>query len=377
MGILSITGDATFRILSGNSVTGILFHWNTHIARKFIEMHDVSITGLEFCILTDLQYEIRMRQGEGYRLKISRLDYVSIREVWQHEAADFTTWLANNIDYINDKLGFTLNALETEKQIGSFNVDIYCEDEQGNSAIIENQLERTDHSHLGQILTYAVGIDAKTVIWISPDPRVEHVEAIEWLNEVTPVDMRWYILKIEAVKIDNSPIAPLFSIIAEPSQERKATGEVKKDVAERHQKRILFWEGLLRVLSEKTSLFRNISPSRDNWLTAGTGVGGVNYLIAIKMNGAAIKLVINKDRELNKKIFDYIYERKDRIEEIFGNKINWRRMDNQVSSRIEHEVDNCGLGDESTWDQGYETIADRLIKWDEAFKPYFGEMRKI
>ena len=102
-------------------------------------------------------------------MKISRLDYVSIREVWQHEAADFTTWLANNIDYINDKLGFTLNAIETEKQIGSFNVDIYCEDEQGNSVIIENQLERTDHNHLGQILSYAVGVDAKTVIWISPD----------------------------------------------------------------------------------------------------------------------------------------------------------------------------------------------------------------
>jgi hypothetical protein len=144
-------------------------------------------------------------------------------------------------------------------------------------------------------------------------PRIEHVEVIEWLNEVTPVDMSWYILKIEAVKIGDSPVAPLFSIVAGPSQERKATGKVKKDVAERHQKRFQFWEGLLSVLNEKTGLFRNISPSSDNWLAAGSGVSGVNYQIVIRMDSAAIKLVIEKDRtgELNKKIFDWLYERKD------------------------------------------------------------------
>ena len=312
-------------------------------------------------------------------MKISRLDYVNIREIWQHEAADFTTWLANNIDYINDKLGFTLNVLETEKQIGSFNVDIYCEDEQGNSVIIENQLERTDHSHLGQILTYAVGVDAKNVIWISPEPRIEHAEVIEWLNEVTPVDIRWYIIKLEAVKIDDSPVAPLFSIVAGPSQERKATGKVKKDVAERHQKRIQFWEGLLPVLNEKTNLYRNISPSRDNWLAAATGTGGVYYHIVIRMNSAAIKLVIEKSKagELNKRIFDYLYGKRDKIEEVFGHEINWRRMDNQVSSRMEYDIDCCGLSDESTWCQGYETIAEMLVKWDKAFKPHFSEIRKL
>jgi len=310
-------------------------------------------------------------------LKISRLEYINIRDIWQHEATDFTVWLADNIDYINEKLGVTLNVLETEKQVGSFNVDIYCEDEQGSSVIIENQLEKTDHSHLGQILTYAVGIDAKTIIWISPNPRVEHVEVIEWLNEVTPVDMSWYILKIEVVKIDDSPIAPLFSIVAGPSQERKATGEIKKDVAERHLKRIQFWEGLLPVLNDKTNLFKNISPSSDNWLSAGTGVGGIYYQIVIRMGDASIKLIIDKNKELNKKIFDYLYEKKGEIEGVFGSEINWKRMDNQVSSRIEHDINCCGLDDESTWVKGYEIIADTLIKWDKAFEPYYNEIRKI
>lgn len=80
---------------------------------------------------------------------------------------------------------------------------------------------------------------------------------------------------------------------------------------------------------------------------------------------------------MNKKIFDCLYEKKDEIEEVFGSEINWKRMDNQVSSRIEHDMDCCGLDNESTWDKGYEIIADTLIKWDKAFEPYHDEIRKI
>lgn len=311
-------------------------------------------------------------------MKISRLNYVDIGEIWQYEAADFTAWLASNIEYLNEKLGFILNVLQTEKQIGSFNVDIYCEDEQGNSVIIENQLDKTDHGHLGQILTYAVGVDAKTIIWISTAPRVEHVEVIEWLNEVTPIDMSWYMVKLEAVKIEESPVAPLFRIIAGPSQERKATGKEKKETAERHYKRIQFWEGLLPVLNKKTGLYRNINPSTDNWLSAATGVASVRYQIVIRMDNAAVKLVIEKYKtKQNKEIFDYLYAKKDEIEGLFENKINWRRMDNHISSRIEHDIEDCGLNDESTWKQGYKLIAERLIQWDKAFRPHFDGIRKM
>lgn len=192
------------------------------------------------------------------------------------------------------------------------------------------------------------------------------------------MDMSWYILKIEAVKIGDSPVAPLFSVIAGPSQEGKETGKVKKDMAERHIKCIQFWEGLLPVLNERTSLYRNVSPSRDNWLAAGTGVSGIYYYIVIRMNSAAIKLVIGKDksRDLNKRIINSLYEKKDEIEQAFGNKINWRRMDNQISSRIEYDIDGCGLSDESTWEKGYERITETLVKWDHTFRPYLCEIRK-
>ena len=311
-------------------------------------------------------------------MQIGKLDYVIIRDIWRHEAVDFTTWLANNMDYLSDALGFTLNFLDKEKQIGSFTIDIFCEDEQGNLVIIENQLEKTDHKHLGQILTYAVGVDAKTVIWISPDPRTEHMEVIEWLNDVTPVDMSWYLIKLEAVKIGDSPVAPLFTVVAGPSQERKEKGNVKKDEAERHQKRLRLWEGLLPVLNEKTSLFQNISPSRDNWLATTTGVTGIYYYIAITMDSTSLKVVLKtKNNQLDKKIFDYLHERRGEIELAFGSELNWRRMDNYKSSRIECNIEACKLRDESTWKKGHILIAETLIKLDAAFRPHFEEIRKM
>jgi hypothetical protein len=150
-------------------------------------------------------------------------------------------------------------------------------------------------------------------------------------------------------------------------------------LAERHQKRIQFWEGLLPVLNEKTNLFQNISPSRDNWLAVTTGVPGLYYYITIRMDSATLKVVagIPKNREANKKLFDYLYERKDEIEETFGNELNWRRTDNLISSRIEYDIESCKLRDESTWKRGYILIADTLIKLDAAFRPHFAEMRKM
>ena len=227
-------------------------------------------------------------------MDITKLELINVREIWKSEPRHFTRWLAENIDFLNDKLDVALNVIETEKQIGSFNVDIYCEDEHGNSAIIENQLEKTDHTHLGQILTYAVGTAAKTIIWISPEPRVEHIEVFEWLNEVTPVDCSWFLYKIEVLKINDNTVSPLFTKVVGPSQEVKNLGNEKKQIAERHQKRREFWEALLEKLNTKTNIYRNVNPTDDNWLNAGTGVGGIYYSIIVRKDSSSIQFIIDK-----------------------------------------------------------------------------------
>src|SRR3989338_2472339 len=146
---------------------------------------------------------------------IGKLRKFPLRENGKDEAKDFTTWLAENIDSLNEAMEISLSVVEREKNVGDFYLDIVAEDSDGNQVIIENQLEKTDHDHLGKVITYLSNLSAKTAIWITSSPREEHVKAIDWLNESTPDDIYFYLIKIEAVRIGDSPAAPLFSVIAE------------------------------------------------------------------------------------------------------------------------------------------------------------------
>ena len=125
---------------------------------------------------------------------IGKIKRVALREVWKHEALDFTQWLQDNIDVLNEVIDINLSNAEREQSAGSFNVDIVAEDDSGDPVVIENQLEKSDHNHLGKIITYLVAIGAKTAIWIVADPRPEHVSSINWLNESSSAN--FYLLKI-------------------------------------------------------------------------------------------------------------------------------------------------------------------------------------
>ena len=138
---------------------------------------------------------------------IGKIERIPLRDVWEHEAYDFTQWLQDNIEVLNDVLDFDLSAPESEQSAGSFSADLVAEDESGNLVIIENQLEKSNHDHLGKLITYLVTLDAKRAIWIVADPRPEHVSAIAWLNESSAAN--FYLLKLESIKIGESPPAPL------------------------------------------------------------------------------------------------------------------------------------------------------------------------
>lgn len=176
-------------------------------------------------------------------MKIGKLTQVPLREVWKKEEADFSTWLAENLDSLADAVGINLELIEVEKKIddSSYEIDILCEDDDGKPVVIENQLEKTDHVHLGQVLTYVVNMEATTVIWVAKETRQEHINVINWLNEST--DKSFYLVKIEAYRIDNSDPAPVFNVICKPSVEVKRLGSDKKilqtDSASRKQRKLL------------------------------------------------------------------------------------------------------------------------------------------
>ena len=161
-------------------------------------------------------------------MKIGKLTQVPLREVWKKEEQDFSVWLSSNLETLSDAVGLNLEMIAVEKKIddSNYEIDILCEDDDGQPVVIENQLEKTDHSHLGQVLTYIVNMDAATVIWVAKETRQEHVNVINWLNETT--DKSFYLVKVEAYKIDKSDPAPFFSVICKPSEEVKRLGTDKK-----------------------------------------------------------------------------------------------------------------------------------------------------
>lgn len=170
-------------------------------------------------------------------MKIGKLEKVDLREIWKNEARDFTTWLFQNIEGLSDAVNLTLQAPIQEKQVdGSrYSIDILAETDEGEGVIIENQLEQTDHKHLGQIITYITNMNCEHAIWIVKEPRQEHINAINWLNEVS--DKNFYLVKLEAFKIGNSEPAPFFSVICSPEEEIKELSRDKKELTHERKAR--------------------------------------------------------------------------------------------------------------------------------------------
>ena len=227
------------------------------------------------------------------RVEIAKIERLPLRQVWRHEALDFTTWLEHNTDVLSDALGVAISNVERERSAGSFSVDLVGEDEYGQPVIIENQLERSDHDHLGKLVTYLAAFEAKTAIWLVSDPRPEHVGAITWLNE-SASGTSFYLVKVEAIRIGGSPAAPLLTLITGPSAETRQVGAQKQERAERHDIRHAFWTALLsRARSRgRPHPHSAVSPGTDSWLSAGSGLSGVHFTYTVRQRDASVQVLI-------------------------------------------------------------------------------------
>jgi hypothetical protein len=306
---------------------------------------------------------------------VGRLQRVPLREVWKHEALDFTTWLQDNHDVLNDVLDISLSNVEREQAAGSFSVDLVGEDESGDLVVIENQLDKSDHDHLGKLITYLTAFDAKTAIWIVGQPRPEHVTAISWLNESTAAS--FYLIKVEAIRISDSdsaqssPPAPLLTLIVGPSETSKEVGVMKKEWAEREITRHRFWTELLEKAKMRTPLHANISPGRESWAGAGGGKSGLEFNYNIHQHSARVEFYIDsRDSEWNKMTFDFFYSAKEEIEEVFGAQLDWQRLDSKRASRICTILEIGGLHDDDKWAEIQEAMIDAMIRLEKAVRPY-------
>jgi len=311
-------------------------------------------------------------------MTIGKLEKVPLRDLWKHEERGFSTWLMENLDALGETIDIRLSEPQREVRAGTFEVDLVAEDETSNRVVIENQLESTDHDHLGKLLTYLTNLEAKTAVWITKMPRPEHVKAIAWLNETTPDDISFFLVKLEAFRIGGSAPAPLFTVIAGPSPEAKGFGQQRKELAERHILRLKFWDGLLKRAKEKgVMLHASRSPTKDSWISAGSGRSGLSFVYTIRVNDSSTaELYIDTgDKEKNKKIFDILFSKHKDIEHDFGSELLWERLDDKRASRIRYDISMGGLNSgEDKWPAIQDAMIDALARLHKALKPHIDSL---
>jgi hypothetical protein len=307
---------------------------------------------------------------------IGKIQRLRLREVWKHEALDFTTWLEENIDVLNDALNLNLVSVDREQSAGDFSVDLVGEDNSGNIVVVENQLERSDHDHLGKLITYLTSLEAKIAIWIVSEPRAEHVKAISWLNESSSA--QFYLVKVEAIKIEGSDPAPLLTLITGPNEEAIKAGNAKKEMAERYVTRKRFWDALLKKAKERTKLHSGISAGYFHWIGSSVGYpNGINLNYCVRQHDAQVELYIDSDKDSgdgNRAIFDHLFENKESIEQSFGGPLEWMPMESKRACVIRKKVPVGGYKDESQWDEAHEELINAMIALDCSIKSHIKEI---
>lgn len=306
-------------------------------------------------------------------MKLGKLQEVDIRKLWNHEQYDFSEWLSKpeNLEQLNDVIGLTLSEVEKEVYVGSYRCDLVGIDETtGDKVIIENQLETSNHDHLGKIITYASGLDAKVVVWIVKEAREEHRSAIEWLNNNTSEKINFFLIEIHAYQIGDSLCAPKFEIVEKPNgfiknaKTQSGSGDYNKSQGER----IEFWTRLNEILVERGKPFNVRKATSDHWYDVAIGRSGVHVSMTLvnKEGVIGIELYIREDKDL----FDQLYAQKDEIEEKLGLHPDWQRLDGKKSSRILYRMPGLNFDDHSNYDQLINEMIDKAVLFSKVFKQY-------
>lgn len=299
---------------------------------------------------------------------VAKLERVPLRAAFPSEVKNLSRWVQLNLDELNAATGLSLANPSVEQPAGDFSVDLIAEDETGAKVIIENQIGKSDHDHLGKVLTYLTAHEAQAAVWIVEKPRTEHVAAIAWLNQSSSAD--FYLVKIEAFKIGNSDVAPLLTLIVGPSPEAKLVAGEKEKFQARHNERLQFWQGLLEVANKKTQLHAGRAPTRDTWLSAG--VAGINFNYIIRQHEARVEVWIGRGpgrAAENTEIFNKLFSKKDEIETAFGDKLDWEPLEGRDGCRIVATSELGGYRDPEKWPEIYEWMTDKMVALEQAFRP--------
>jgi len=296
----------------------------------------------------------------------------NLRSVWEHEARDFTNWLAEeeNLNTLGNEIGIDIVLLSTEAKTGSFSTDILAiEAYTDNKIIIENQLEKTDHDHLGKLITYASGHDAKIIIWIVKEALEEHRQAVDWLNEHTDEEINIFLCEIELWKIGNSEKAPKFQIISSPNNWTKT---MKRSLNNIKTLQYEYWTKVKEEIDKNCTKFKSRKPDAEYFyvISIGSSLAHMGLLINTRNSEIRSEIFIRNNRLL----FDYLYNLKDDIENELGFKLNWNISEENNSVHIDI-IKKIDISDRDNWDESikwhlntasklYDSFSERIKKFN-------------
>lgn len=303
-------------------------------------------------------------------MKLSKVKKLNPRDIWKHEALDFTQWLVKeeNIDNLCEVLDLNLENIKAESSAGRYNVDIVADEVDNNcKVIIENQLESTDHKHLGQLLTYASAFDASIIIWLVTDYTEEHRQAIDWFNRNISESISFFLIQIEVIKIDDSQPAPVFKIISEPNNwgknvKKSSSGDKVSDLKLMQKD---FWSDLKTYATKnRPNLSFGRTPRAQHWYNISFGTSRCHIALTINTtkNYIGCEIYIRNDM----KLFENFYKNKDEIKNNIQSELEWMELPDATASRIQSKF-HCDPKDKSKWDNYHEWCVSEVSKFSSEF----------
>jgi hypothetical protein len=312
--------------------------------------------------------------------ELGRLIPVSLREFWSDESSEFTPWLAkeDNLKLLGDTIGIELEYEAQEKDVGSIRADILCKNTLDSSwVLIENQLEKTDHTHLGQLLTYAAGLEAVTIVWIAERFTDEHRATLDWLNEITDERFNFFGLEIQLWRIGSSPIAPKFNIISKPndwSRIIQTSAGKATDISEHKQLQLSFWTSFKKYMEENSDI-RCQKPAPQHWMNHSIGRTGFRLASVVSIwdseantKNPEIRVELVLDDDNSKKYFSLLQAQSHEIEKELGEPLKWHNPQDKRMCRI-YLRRNDNFLDSSEWPKQHAWLQEKLEKFRKVFGP--------
>lgn len=294
-----------------------------------------------------------------------------LRTIWKHEAKDFSKWLSQeeNLSLLGDAIGIDIVLEENESAVGNFSVDIFASEEgTGRKVIIENQLEDTNHDHLGKIITYASGKNAEVIIWIVKRARDEHRQAIEWLNQHTDENVGFFLIEIELWKINDSLPAPMFKVVERPNDWTK-TIKSAQGLSDTKMMQLNFWQAFSEYAFTKPEFSKEFSKRKaqpQHWysLSLGKSSYSLSFFVNTQKNNICVEIYISG----NKDLFNHFLSQQESIEKELGSSLEWKEASKDCAIRI-RKNGNIRKS-ESIWNDYFDWFCETAIKFKSTFAKY-------